>query len=302
MRAASGWPATSPASGPDDGSSISKSFPSIYAIVAALRREPGARKPVSASAHAAGASSHTKWRAAVHDHQLRVGQLPLKAVGAGHGRELVVLAPEQERGHAQRGEVVALELREVAGAVQLELAPRGASRRRSPSSTRAIASSVIPVLDWRITAAKPSRSMPAISCSPVPGSRSALAMPCHLPFGKKPVELITSARTASGCSHAQRSPTRPPQSWTTSTHALDAELASGSARPTRCGAPRCPADPAPSPRSRRSPVPRRASRRPRSAGITSLHMNDDSGKPCRSRTTGASAGPLSRYESPAATI
>jgi hypothetical protein len=73
------------------------------------------------------------------------------------------------------------------------------------------------LLDWRITASKPSRVKPSMTCSPVPSSLSAFAIPCHLPSEKKPVELMTSARTASGCSHAQRIPIRPPQSCITGT-------------------------------------------------------------------------------------
>ena len=200
---------------------------------------------------------------AVHDHQLRVRQLPLKAVGAGHGRELVVLAPEQQRGHAQRGEVVALELREVAGAVQLELPAPARVVGVAPSSTRRSPRRSCRLLDSRITAPKPSRSMPAISCSPVPGSRSAFAMPCHLPSGKKPRgadhERPHGVGVLAGPAHSdQAAPVVHHE------HAASrCRAPSGSARPTRCGAPRCPADPAPSRRSRRSRVPRRASPPPR---------------------------------------
>ena len=58
------------------------------------------------------------------------------------------------------------------------------------------------------------RVVPSTICSPSPSVRIALARPCHLPSGKKPVALMTSARTCSGCSQAQRSPMSPPQSWT----------------------------------------------------------------------------------------
>ena len=148
----------------------------------------------------------------------------------------------------------------------------------------------MPLLDPRITAPKPSRSKPAISCSPVPGSRSALAKPCHLPSGKKPVELITSARTASGCSHAQRIPMRPPQSWTTSTHV---SMPSSERKRSTDSMWR---SQVPGGSGSESPYPAKSgatARQPASAtaGITSFHMNDDSGKPCSSRTTGASAGP-----------
>ena len=56
------------------------------------------------------------------------------------------------------------------------------------------------------------RVVPSTICSPSPSVRIALARPCHLPSGKKPVALMTSARTCSGCSQAHRSPMSPPQS------------------------------------------------------------------------------------------
>ena len=132
-----------------------------------------------------------------------------------------------------------------------------------------------------------------MSCSPVPGSRSAFAIPCHLPFGKKPVELITSALTTPGCSHAQRIPTRPPQSWTTST-----QRSMPSSRRKRSSESMWRSQVAGGSGSE-SPYPAKSgatARQPASAmaGITSLHMYEDAGKPCRSRTTGASAEPASR--------
>ena len=63
---------------------------------------------------------------------------------------------------------------------------------------------------------KLSRVIPSSSSSPVPSVRIPRAMPCHLPLGKKPLEEITSARTAPGFSHAQRSPISAPQSCITS--------------------------------------------------------------------------------------
>ena len=69
----------------------------------------------------------------------------------------------------------------------------------------------------------PSRVIAASSFSPSPSVRNACAMPDHFPSGKKPVFEITRAPTASGCSHAQRRPIRPPQSWTHERHPLEAE-------------------------------------------------------------------------------
>ena len=43
-----------------------------------------------------------------------------------------------------------------------------------------------------------SRVAPSTNCSPSPSVRIALARPCHLPSGKKPVAQMTSARTCSG--------------------------------------------------------------------------------------------------------
>ena len=128
----------------------------------------------------------------------------------------------------------------------------------------------------RSTAPNPSRSSASITCSPVPGSFSTFAMPLHFPSGKKPVELITSASTASGCSHAQRSPIRPPQSCTTGTHR--SMPSSRRKRSTDSTWRRQ----VPGGSGGESPKPAKSgaiARHPASAtaGITPSHMNDDSG-------------------------
>ena len=263
MRAASGWPATSAASGPAAGSSISNRRSSTQASLA--------RKRVSAGRAFAGRVVPDEVAAPVHHHQLRVRQLPLEAVGAGHGGELVVLAPHEQDRHAELGEVVLLQLREVAGAVQLELAAAARPRPRTPSSTRRAPRRSCPRIDWRSTAREAGRGRsPRSSARPCAGSRSALAMPCHLPSGKKPVELITSALDRV---RVLARPAQPDQAAPVVHHrhaALDPELARGSARATPCAAPRCRAGRAASRRSPRSPARSRASPASATAGITSV--------------------------------
>ena len=82
----------------------------------------------------------------------------------------------------------------------------GGRRRRGPSSTRRSRRRRSPRWTRAAPPRSPARSRPPSACSPTSGVRSALAMPCHLPSGKKPLELITRPATASGCSHAQRRP------------------------------------------------------------------------------------------------
>src|SRR3954467_11853541 len=67
---------------------------------------------------------HEVPRAFEHD-ELRTRDLTLEAPRSRHGRREVVLAPEQQRRHLERGEppLVGLELLEVARAVELELSP-----------------------------------------------------------------------------------------------------------------------------------------------------------------------------------
>ena len=99
------------------------------------RSEEG-RSPLAAQR--SGASSQTKCPASSITTSSASGQLSLEAVRPGHRGELVLLAPEQQRRHAERGQLalVGRELLEVAGAVELELRRAGAARRRRPSSTR----------------------------------------------------------------------------------------------------------------------------------------------------------------------
>ena len=131
----------------------------------------------------------------VHHDQLRVRQLPLEAVGAGHGGELVTLAPDEQDGDVQRprGRIPRASRSRRSGT------GRGGCLRRVASAYAfqysSSASSLTPAIDWRTHAREVVRSIAPIICSPVCGSRSAFAMPCHLPSGKKPVELITSALT-----------------------------------------------------------------------------------------------------------
>lgn len=64
-------------------------------------------------------------------HELGVRKLSLEAVGARHRRELVLVAPEDEGGHAKVAQPAARELPKVPGAVELEL-----DWQRRRSSTR----------------------------------------------------------------------------------------------------------------------------------------------------------------------
>ena len=89
-------------------------------------------------------------------------------------------------------------------------------RSRRSSSTRSATALSMPREIAASIWPKPSRVIAATILSPSPSVRSARAIPCHFPSGKNPVLEITRAATASGCSHAQRRPIRPPQSWTTS--------------------------------------------------------------------------------------
>ena len=104
----------------------------------------------------------------------------------------------------------------------------------------------------------------------------AVAIPCHLPSAKKPVELITSARTASGWSQAQASAISPPQSCTTGT-----QRSMPSSRRKRSIDSTCRSQ-VPGGSGAESPMPARSgatARQPASAsaGSASLHMWDDSG-------------------------
>jgi hypothetical protein len=132
------------------------------------------------------------------DAQLRVGDLAGQAMGAGHGREGVVLAPEQQRRDPERGERahVRLQLLEVSRAVELE--HRGPALALHAAPVLVQGGPVDPRLTPRRSSSNASRVSPATSCSPSPGVRMARAIPCHLPSGKKPVSEMTSASTAPG--------------------------------------------------------------------------------------------------------
>ena len=150
----------------------------------------------------------------------RPGDLVAEALGSGERRELVVGAPEDQRRSADLGELAlpGLELLEVHRAVEVERrALAAALLERGPVGVDVVL--VEGVAERAEQAAKPSRSIASTIASPS-SPRIASAMPCHLPSLKKPVLLITSAATRSGWSHAQASPTNPPQSWTTSADAL----------------------------------------------------------------------------------
>ena len=74
----------------------------------------------------------------------------------------------------------------------------------------------MPVLTLRSAAARPSSVNASSSASPSPGVRITLARSCQRRSAKNPPSEMTSAVTASGWSHAQRSPIITPQSCTTS--------------------------------------------------------------------------------------
>lgn len=137
-------------------------------------------------------------------HQLGVRQLSLEPVGARDWR-VVLLAPEDEHGHAEVGEPVVGELLEVPGAVELELAAAALLIREGlPVLVEGV--SLIDGLTERSRPPKAARSIAATTSSPVPGVRIASAMPCHWPSGKNPVERDRRERMPAHLSWRARPP------------------------------------------------------------------------------------------------
>ena len=256
IRAASGWPAAIPAVRPR-GRLLSLEQLLFHSVES--RKE--ARQRLRAFPRCV--LPHEVARPVDH-HQLRVGQLPLEAMGAGHGRERVVLAPHEQSRHAE--------------STPGRSARASRSRPTGTCSSWPLAALLVrvglPVLVERLVRSslgdsdrsiwpKPSRSSDSSACSPTPGSRSPLAIPCHFPSGKKPCradhERVDRVRVLA----------RPPQPDQPAPvvhhrHApLDPELAPEALDATRRAAPRCRAGRAASRRSRPGRAPRRASPRPR---------------------------------------
>ena len=151
--------------------------------------------------------------------QLGVRQLALEAVRRGGRDERILAAEDEQDRHARApraGPRTARSSRSPSSG-RSRAGPGAGPRRRRPSSTRRSRRRRSPSDSWASMPPKASRVAPATNSSPVPGVRIACAKPCHLPSGKKPDALITSASTASGCSHAQRRPISPPQSCSTGT-------------------------------------------------------------------------------------
>ena len=156
----------------------------------------------------------------------------------------------------------------------------------------------MPVLTLRSAAARPSSVNASSSASPSPGVRITLARSCQRRSAKNPPSEMTSAVTASGWSHAQRSPIITPQSCTTS-----ATCSRPSAARKRSSVSTWRSQ-VPGGSGAESPYPGRSGAiartpAPASAGSSARHMYEDSGHPCTSRATGspgahAAGGPPGR--------